>query len=60
MMPNVSLQFSTGRFIRTNGTLLNSIGIAVQVEVLWRIEQVRLGRDPDLEAARNRLLPGKP
>jgi len=51
-MPDVTVQFSTGIFSRNNGVLLNGVGIAPHVEIEWTLEDVRQGRDPDLEAAR--------
>jgi carboxyl-terminal processing protease len=56
LMPDVTVQFSTGIFSRTNGVLLNGVGIAPHVEIEWTLEDVRQGRDPDLEAARTWLL----
>lgn len=54
-----AVRFSTGAFYRTNGQLLEGIGIAPDLPITWTLEDVRNGRDPDLAAA-ERLLSGAP
>jgi C-terminal processing protease CtpA/Prc len=50
-LPGVTVQFSTGSFCRVDGTPLNGVGISPHVEVQWTLDDLRQGRDPDLDAA---------
>lgn len=45
------VRFSTGFFQRIDGTPIEGVGIAPDVPITWTVEDYRLGRDPDLEAA---------
>jgi len=51
-LPGSTVQFSTGSFRRVDGTPLNGVGVSPHVEVQWTLDDLRQGRDPDLEAAR--------
>jgi carboxyl-terminal processing protease len=44
-------RFSVGSVRRMDGASLEGVGIIPDVSVAWTIEDVRQGRDPDLEAA---------
>ena len=50
-VPGGTVQFSTGNYHRADGTPLNGIGITPHETISWRLEDVRQGRDPDLDAA---------
>ncbi|MDD5263422.1 MAG: S41 family peptidase [Candidatus Bipolaricaulis sp.] len=45
------VRFSTGAFHRSDGTLIEGVGIAPDVLVSYTVADFRAGRDPDLEAA---------
>ena len=49
-------RFSTGDFRRYDGMPIEGVGIAPDVPVAWTVEDVRAGRDPDLDAAVRLLL----
>lgn len=49
-------RFSTADFRRNDGTSIEGVGITPDVQVTWTVEDMRQGRDPDLEAAQQLLL----
>ncbi len=51
-----NVRFSTANFIRNDGTPIEGVGLTPELEVRWTVEDVRQGRDPDLEAAERLLL----
>jgi len=51
-----NVRFSTADFRRNDGTPIEGVGIAPDVEVDWTVEDLRQGRDPDLAAAEALLL----
>ena len=55
-VPDATIRFSTGNFRLVDGTPLNGTGIKPHEEIEWTLEDLRQGRDPDLEAARAWLL----
>lgn len=50
-MPDGLVKFSTGKFIRTNGMLIEGVGFTPDYYVDWTVENVISSRDPDIEAA---------
>lgn len=50
------VRFSTGDFRRNDGTPIEGVGIAPDISVSWSVEDVALGRDPDLLAAEAAVL----
>ena len=50
-LPDVTVRFSTGDFYLLDGVRLNGHGIVPHETILWTLEDIRSGRDPDLEAA---------
>ena len=50
-LPGSTVQFSTGNFRRVDGTPLNGVGVSPHVAVQWTLDDLRQGRDPDLDAA---------
>jgi len=56
-LPNDGLlRFSTGAFRRLNGQLIQGVGIEPDVAVTYTVDDYRVGRDPDIEAAEAWLL----
>jgi carboxyl-terminal processing protease len=51
-----NVRFSTADFHRNDGTPIEGVGLTPDVEVTWTVEDLRQGRDPDLEAAEQLLL----
>ncbi|MGC9398289.1 MAG: S41 family peptidase [Anaerolineae bacterium] len=49
-------RFSTGDFRRNDGTPLEGQGLHPDLEVVWTLEDLREGRDPDIAAAEAYLL----
>jgi C-terminal processing protease CtpA/Prc len=49
-------RFSTGDFLRSDGTSLEGVGMQPDLEVAWTIVDVREARDPDVRAAEAYLL----
>jgi len=49
------IRFSTANFIRNDGTPIEGVGLVPDVPVRWTVEDLRQGRDPDLEAAEQLL-----
>jgi carboxyl-terminal processing protease len=54
-----NVRFSTANFVRNDGTPIEGVGLTPDVPVSWTVEDVRQGRDPDLEAAEALLLEGE-
>lgn len=52
----ISVRFSTGDFRRLDGTPIEGVGFEPDVPVSWTLEDLRSGRDPDLEQAQRVLL----
>ena len=52
------VQFSASDFRRNDGTPLEGQGIAPDLAVSWTINDLRQGRDPDVEAAERMILGG--
>ena len=50
-MPGGVVKFSTGKFTRSNGQLIEGVGFVPDYPVAWRISDVLDGQDPDIEAA---------
>lgn len=50
------VRFSAGAFHRLGGTPLEGLGIAPDVEVVWTVDDFRMGHDPDMKTAENSLL----
>lgn len=48
---DLRVQFSTADFRRLDGTPIEGVGIAPDVPVTWTVDDVRQGRDPDVDAA---------
>lgn len=59
-LPGGIARFSTGDFRRRDGTPIEGIGFVPHVPVSYTAEDLRAGRDPDLEAAQALLLAGEP
>jgi C-terminal processing protease CtpA/Prc len=51
-----SARFSTGDLRRIDGAHIEGVGIRPDLPVAWTLEDVRQGRDPDLDAAVRLLL----
>ena len=51
-----NVRFSSADFRRNDGTPIEGVGIAPDVEVAWTVEDLRQGRDSDLAAAEALLL----
>jgi C-terminal processing protease CtpA/Prc len=51
-----SARFSTGDLRRIDGAPIEGVGIRPDLPVAWTLEDVRQGRDPDLDAAVRLLL----
>ena len=51
-LPDATIYYSTGDFHLLDGARLNGRGIRPHELIAWTLEDVRTGRDPDLEAAR--------
>lgn len=49
------VRFSTGDLRRVGGTPIEGVGIRPDLPVTWTLEDVRLGRDPDVDAAEQML-----
>jgi C-terminal processing protease CtpA/Prc len=54
---DATAQFSTGDLRRQNGMRIEGVGIEPDLPVAWTLEDVRRGRDPDVTAAVELLLP---
>jgi len=53
-------RFSTGDFRRNDGTPIEGRGITPDVPVAWTVDDLREGRDPDLDVAVGLLLAAQP
>ncbi len=51
-LPDATVYYSTGDFHLLDGERLNGLGVAPHEGVAWTLEDVRAGRDPDMDAAR--------
>lgn len=49
-------RFSIGDFRRVDGTLIEGVGLAPHMPVIYTVEDFRTGHDPDLRAAQELLL----
>ncbi len=52
----LSFVFSTGAFHRLDGTPLEGLGIAPDIEVAWTVDDFRMGYDPAVETAEKSLI----
>ncbi len=50
------VRFSTGAFHRLDGTPLEGLGIAPDIEVAWTVDDFRMGYDPAVETAEKSLI----
>ena len=53
------VRFSTGSFVRNDGTPIEGVGLEPDLAVEWTVEDIRAGRDPDLRAAERLLAEGE-
>ena len=51
-LPDATVYYSTGDFHLLDGRRLNGQGVVPHETIVWTLDDIRAGRDPDLDAAR--------